>query len=81
MGMRPPLPTIMSRGGKVGQREWRVPGFDVMCEDAPESMYQSEVLEGGGGDVCAARSAACSPPMSHGWGGTGAVLELAPGEP
>lgn len=49
-----------------------------MWDDAPE------VLDGGGGDVCAASSAVWSLPMSHGCGGEaggGAVLELAPSEP
>ena len=40
---------------KEGRREWRVPGLEVMCDEVPESMYQSEVLVGGGGeDECAA---------------------------
>lgn len=48
---------------------------------APESRYQSEVLVDEPDEVEAVWRAVCSGPMSHGWGGAGAVLELAPGEP
>ena len=56
-GMLAPLPTVMEGEKGRARREWRLPGAEAMCVEAPVSRYQPEELAPLGGTPALARAA------------------------